>query len=215
MSRRRRSRRRSRVAPPPLPSFIRRRSTKWLIAAIATLTLAIVLGLLAQATDDSGGTSSAATALPTRTADASKTPEPTTDAVAPPDLLPDPLRLERAEVVDIVDGDTIDVRIDGREERVRYYGVDTTERGDDCFSEATGRNEQLAGDVVHLLPDARERDRFGRLLRYAFDDFGRSIEAQLIAEGLGHAWRDDGAYRDQLVELEAQAEGAGVGCLWE
>ena len=77
------------------------------------------------------------------------------------------------------------------------------------------RNEALAGDSVLLLPDARDRDRSGRLLRYAFDESGRSIEAQLIAEGLGRAWPDDGSYRDQLVALEAQARAAGAGCLWE
>ena len=178
------------------------------------MTLAIVLGLLAQATDDNGG-AGAPTAFPTLTADAAQTPALTPAAVGPLDLNLDPARLERAEVVDIIDGDTIDVRLDGREERVRYYGVDTTERGEDCFSGASDRNEELAGDTVLLLPDARERDSFGRLLRYVFDAQGRSIDAQLIAEGLGHAWRDDGAYRDQLVALEAQAETARIGCLWE
>ena len=180
------------------------------------MALAIVLGALAQTTDDAGDTPSAPTALPGRTPGAGETPAPTiVQSVAPPDLRPDPARLERADVLDVIDGDTIDVRIDGREERVRYYGVDTTERGEDCFSDATGRNEELAGDTVLLLPDARERDRFGRLLRYVFDDFGRSIDAQLIAEGLGHAWPEDGTYRDQLLALEAQAQAAQVGCLWE
>ena len=115
----------------------------------------------------------------------------------------------------VIDGDTIDVRVDVAEERVRYYGVDTPERGDACFSEATDRNEQLVGDTVLLLPDARERDRYGRLLRYVFDTQGRSIDGQLIAEGLAHAWTEDGAYRDQLIEVEALASAGDVGCLWD
>jgi len=68
---------------------------------------------------------------------------------------------------------------------------------------------------VLLLPDARERDRFDRLLRYVFDTDGASIDAQMIAEGLAHAWTEDGAYRDQLIALEADARASGVGCLWE
>jgi len=208
------SRRRRRRRAPPVPlSFLRRRSTKWLVAAIATMALAIVLGALARTTDNGGG-SSVPTALPTRTPGAAPTVAPTADQPVTPNLQPDRSRLEPADVIDVIDGDTIDVRLDGEEERVRYYGVDTTERGEDCFSEASDRNEQLAGDSVLLLPDARERDRFGRLLRYVFDAQGRSIDAQLIAEGLGHAWREDGFYRDQLLALEAQAEAAGVGCLW-
>jgi endonuclease YncB( thermonuclease family) len=98
---------------------------------------------------------------------------------------------------------------------VRYYGVDTPERGDDCYGEAKDRNEALAANtVLLLLPDERNRDRGGRLLRYVFDEQGESIDATLIAEGLARAWPDDGAYRDTLVALEHQVVAASVGCLW-
>ena len=114
----------------------------------------------------------------------------------------------------VVDGDTIDVRIGGKEERVRYYGIDTPERGQPCFIEATDRNQQLVAQAVLLLPDARERDRYGRLLRYVFGADGRSVDERLIGEGFAHAWRQDGAYRDLMVSLEAQAQSSRVGCLW-
>jgi micrococcal nuclease len=123
--------------------------------------------------------------------------------------------LQRAEVEEIIDGDTIDVRIDGREERVRYFGVDTPERGDRCYREAADRNEQLLGKTVLLLPDARTEDDFGRLLRYVFLEDGTSIDATLVAEGFGRAWTRDGRYRDQIVQLEAGAETAARGCLWQ
>lgn len=205
--------RRRRASPVPR-SFLRRRSTKWLVAATLTLAVGITLGAIA----GRGGGGGATTATPTLARTASATPitlRATEPSLALPDLHPDPSHLERADVVRIIDGDTIDVRISGRDERVRYYGVDTTERGQACFSEATRRNQELAGQSVLLLPDARERDRYGRLLRYAFDGQSRSIEGQLIAEGLGHAWQQDGSYRDQLVALEGQAHAAGVGCLWK
>ena len=201
--RRRRKRGRARRAPrevQALPPFLRRRSTRWLFAAIATLTIGILLGVIAGTRDDDGGATPAA-------------PTPTL-AVALPDLAPDAEALQRAEVLDVIDGDTIDVRIGGQEERVRYYGVDTPERGDRCYNEATERNEALAGVSVLLLPDARERDGFDRLLRYVFDTAGASIDARLIAEGLAVAWRDDGAYRDELVALEEDARAAEAGCLW-
>ena len=194
-------------------SFLRRRSTPWLVGAIALFALAALLANLAGGGDDDAEPTATSTPGPVASATA---PAPTsTPLVAPPNLQPDPARLEQAEVLHIIDGDTIDVRIAGREERVRYYGVDTTERGEDCFGEATDRNEALAGGTVLLLPDARDRDRFGRLLRYVFTQDGESIEAALIAAGLGYAWREDGAYRDTLIALEGRTELAGVGCLWE
>ena len=201
-SRRRRSRRAKHKAPAAGRSFLRRRSTKWLAAAISTLTVGIILGVVGDQlnSDDS---------------DADLAPTPTL-AVPLPDLQPPPeADLQRAELVQVVDGDTIEVRINGRVERVRYFGVDTPERGQRCFDEASERNEALVGDAVMLLPDTRQRDRFDRLLRYVFDEDGSSIEARLIAEGLGVAWREDGAYRDELVALEDEVRAAGAGCLWQ
>ena len=123
--------------------------------------------------------------------------------------------LQQVEVEDVVDGDTIDVLVGRRSVRIRYYGVDTPERGNVCFREAQDRNGLLAGSKIWLLPGPRDSDQFGRLLRYVFTAEGISIDATLVAEGLGVAWQSDGQYRDQIVELEAGARAAGRGCLWE
>lgn len=141
--------------------------------------------------------------------------EPAPLPTLPPALIhPEPTSLTTAAVVEVIDGDTIDVEIEGRRERVRYYGVDAPEKGHACYNEATARNGVLATGRVLLLPDARERDPNGRLLRYVFTLDGQSVDAQLIAEGLGQAWREDGAYRDRLISLEEQAQREGLGCLW-
>jgi micrococcal nuclease len=209
---RRRPPRRPAAAGDPF-AFFRRRSTLWLLAALATLALGAGLAALSGSGGENDDPAPTATAVLTpATAEA---PPTATAAVAAPGLAPDPARLEAATVLRVVDGDTIDVRLPGGEERVRYFGVDTPERGEACFGAATERNRQLVGERVLLLPDARERDRFGRLLRYVFDEEGRSVDALLIAEGLGFAWREDGAYRDELIALEARAEAANAGCLWE
>lgn len=207
--------------------FLRRRSNLWLAGALALLAIAGILGAISRngsgprAVPDSTATVVTTTGVtatrPVDTPVSSAVPAgPTaTPFVVAPDLHPDPARLQPARVVHVVDGDTIDVEIEGQEERVRYYGIDTPERGDSCFSEATARNDELIDGNVLLLPDARDRDRSGRLLRYVFDAQGNSVDARLIAEGLAHAWREDGAYRDQLVALEDQADAARIGCLWE
>ena len=122
---------------------------------------------------------------------------------------------EQVEVVKVVDGDTIDVKLDGKTQRIRYYGVDTPERGQHCFREATDRNEHLVGTTVLLLPDARNQDRYQRLLRYIFLADGTSVDATLVAEGFGHAWRQDGRYKPDIIAMEDQARTANRGCLWK
>jgi micrococcal nuclease len=123
--------------------------------------------------------------------------------------------LQRAKIYDVVDGDTIDVILPPRVVRVRYYGVDTPERGDKCYREALDRNLSLVGKEVLLLPDARDEDQFGRALRYVFLTDGTSLDATLVAEGWGHAWTRDGQYKDTIIPLEEEAKAAGRGCLWK
>lgn len=69
-----------------------------------------------------------------------------------------------------MDGDTIDVLIDGQEYCVRYIGIDTPEvcGGADCYGpEASQANRDLVEDqTVALEKDVSETDQFDRLLRY-------------------------------------------------
>ena len=118
------------------------------------------------------------------------------------------------DVVKIVDGDTIDVQAAQTELRVRLYGVDTPERGDRCFKEATDRTRALAASQVQLVSDARLQDSFKRELRYVYTAAGESIDAALIREGLALAWREDGSQRAALTALEERARSAKTGCLW-
>jgi endonuclease YncB( thermonuclease family) len=121
--------------------------------------------------------------------------------------------LERVEVYDIIDGDTIQIRKNGDLSPVRYFGIDTPERGERCYREALDRNELLLTKHVYLLPDERDNDG-QRPLRYIFLEDGTSLDATMVAEGFAYAWRRDGRYRDQIVALEEQAKAEGRGCLW-
>ena len=126
----------------------------------------------------------------------------------------DPGPIEEAQVVQVIDGDTLDLLIAGTKYRVRLFGVDTPERGERCYEEATERTRQLSGDVVGIESGPRAEDRYGRLLFYLYTRTGKSIDAILIQEGLATAWTRDGQYRDLLVNLEQEARRQGTGCLW-
>ncbi len=122
--------------------------------------------------------------------------------------------MEPAPVRRIVDGDTLHVEFEGRDESVRLYGIDAPEVGTRCADEATARLRQLAGSNVRMRRDARDRDRYKRLLRYVYTAGGESIDATLVREGLARAWRGDGQLEGAITALEDDARSAGRGCLW-
>ena len=97
----------------------------------------------------------------------------------------------RAEgtVTRVVDGDTIHVWTGGRDEAVRYIGVDTPESVKpgtpvQCFAKAaSAENGRLvAGRRVRLVYDAERRDRYGRLLAYVYRD-SLFVNAELVRAG--------------------------------
>lgn len=97
---------------------------------------------------------------------------------------------DAARVVRVVDGDTIRVQFgDGREEPVRYIGIDTPERGERCFQQATDANARLVeGERVRLERDVSERDRYDRLLAYVFrEDDGLFVNEELVRLGFAEA----------------------------
>lgn len=134
---------------------------------------------------------------------------------------PDPGSTLAAKVIRVVDGDTAVVAIDGREERLRYIGIDTPESvkpGEpvECFGkEAARRNEQLAaGRKVRLEIGAEPRDHYGRLLGYVH--LGNlMVNAELIREGYAKALTipPNDRYAGTFKRLEQQAERAEAG-LW-
>jgi micrococcal nuclease len=115
-------------------------------------------------------------------------------------------------VTRVIDGDTVEL-VDGQ--RVRYLGIDTPEIGQSYSSEATERNKELVeGKVVELQPGERDRDEYGRLLRYVYVD-GTFVNAELVAEGLATAFifDPDDRYSQVLVQLEQYAKLKKLG-LW-
>jgi micrococcal nuclease len=124
-------------------------------------------------------------------------------------------------VADVVDGDTIEVLVNGTEEDVRYIGVDTPESVKpgapvECFGpEASEFNERLvSGERVRLDFGPERRDDYGRLLAYVYVG-DRFVNAELVRRG--YATTLEIAPNDQFADLfdrlEQDAGNAGRG-LW-
>lgn len=132
--------------------------------------------------------------------------------------------IEYYSVVKIVDGDTIDVNIDGKIERIRFIGLNTPETVDprkpvECFGQEASKkaNELLLGQEVYLEvdPTQGDRDKYGRLLRYVYLKDGTDVALKLISNGYGYEYTYDLPYKnqDQYNKAEAQASEGERG-LW-
>ena len=126
-----------------------------------------------------------------------------------------------AEVVRVIDGDTIVVTDGSRTEKVRLLNIDTPElRGVDgnpeCLAlEAKAFTEQLlpVGSSVKLTGDEEVRDRYGRILARVETHDGVNVSAALARHGLGFAREYGDNIRDYKAVLDAsrKAEVARVG----
>ena len=124
----------------------------------------------------------------------------------------------------VVDGDTIDIDIDGTAERVRLIGIDTPETHTDtgvpeCFGpEAFANTRSLlpVGTQVRLVRDVVGRDDYDRLLAYVFrreDDL--FVNEAIIAAGYARplSIAPNTAHGDRFVAAATAAEAGDLG-LW-
>jgi endonuclease YncB( thermonuclease family) len=121
---------------------------------------------------------------------------------------------DTATVTRIIDGDTIDVSMNGETFRVRYVGMNTPESDQACYSEARQANALFVqGQTVRLVKDVSETDQYGRLLRYIYvgDLFvNRALVEQGYAEVVSYP--PDTAQFDAFKRLEDEAKAANRGC---
>lgn len=113
----------------------------------------------------------------------------------------------------VVDGDTIIVKMNGTEERVRLIGVDTPEtvhpvKPVEYFGKAASAfTKQMAeGKKVRLEYDWQKKDKYGRLLAYVYLEDGIFLNAEIIKQGYGFAYtRFPFKYLDDFRKYEREA----------
>jgi micrococcal nuclease len=124
-------------------------------------------------------------------------------------------------VTRVVDGDTVEVELEGETEDVRYIGVDTPETvkpGEpvDCFGpQASSFNHRLVeGRQVRLVFGVERRDQYDRLLAYVYLG-DRFVNAILLRRGMARTlvFPPNDRFAERFERLETGAARAGRG-LW-
>jgi len=130
---------------------------------------------------------------------------------------------EHGAVDRVIDGDTVDVDINGEIRRVRVLGIDTPETkkpGEpvECFGpEATARAEAMLplGSPVTVVTDdqADTTDKYGRDLRHLTTDEDTNVGQVLLSEGYAAITTFPHSLADQYGATEDAARDHGHG-LW-
>lgn len=119
------------------------------------------------------------------------------------------------KVVNVVDGDTIDVIVSNKTERIRMIGINTPETVDprktvECFGkEASDRTKEiLLGNSVYLESDLtqQDRDKYSRLLRYVYLSDGTNFNLWLIKNGYAYEYTYNVPYKYQNDFKNAQKD---------
>ena len=168
---------------------------------------------------------------PPTTATQAATPEPPTPRTPAPTTTPPPARTltpaptgtqppagEPARVVQVIDGDTVDVVVDGVEHTVRLLGIDAPEPDDTGGQAALAEQARealvaLVGDgAVILVVDVEPLDDTGRLLRHVMRaDVVLSVELARQGWVRSREYAPNALFRDAIAEAQQEARAAARG----
>lgn len=138
----------------------------------------------------------------------------------------------KATVTRVVDGDTVHVSINGRDETVRMIGVNTPEthhpnKPVEYYGPEAEKytHSQLDGKQIWLQKDVQERDKYGRLLAYIWleqptsdsesEVWAKMYNAKLLLDGYAQVMTipPNVKYADLFVKLQREAREGRHG-LW-
>ncbi|MFC7391587.1 thermonuclease family protein [Scopulibacillus cellulosilyticus] len=132
-------------------------------------------------------------------------------------------KLVKAKVIKVIDGDTIKVRLNEKEETVRFLLVDTPETHHPRLGVQPYGPE--ASQFTHKLLDGKTadlelavgggRDKYGRVLAYVYVD-GKSVEEELLKRGLArvaYVYPPNTKYVDEYRAIQKKAQKKGIG-IW-
>lgn len=119
------------------------------------------------------------------------------------------------KVAKVIDGDTIQVFINGKTATIRLIGIDTPETVErekpvHCLGiQASEKAKEILGSKsIRLEPDATQgdKDKYGRLLRFVFLEDGTNFNELLIREGYAYEYTYSVPYKYQMEFKAAEKD---------
>lgn len=120
----------------------------------------------------------------------------------------------------VVDGDTLKISFNGKEESIRLIGIDTPEsvHSDASKNTAEGKiasdytNSILSGKEVAIEFDVQERDQYGRLLGYVWFN-GNMFNKTLLEQGYARiaTYPPNVRYVESFTQLQVQSRNSKKG----
>lgn len=119
---------------------------------------------------------------------------------------------QETKVTRVIDGDTVVI---SSGERVRLLGIDTPELEEKCFKEARDKLVNLVENkIVILESDTKNKDRYGRLLRWIFID-DQNVNLEILKAGLAEIMIfEEVKYLEDVYSAFDSAKEGKIGCLW-
>lgn len=126
-------------------------------------------------------------------------------------------------VIKVVDGDTLNIDMDGKSQTIRLIGLNTPETVDprkpvECFGkEASKKASELLSDKkvsIEKDPSQGDYDKYQRLLAYVFLEDGTNFNKWMIESGYGYEYTYDLPYKYQsefkLAQEQAKSQKKGL-----
>lgn len=128
----------------------------------------------------------------------------------------------KAKVIKVIDGDTMKILVNGKEETIRLLLVDTPESVHPekpvqpfALEASDYAKEMLSNQNVEIELDVRERDKYGRLLVYLYIN-GQMFNEMLLENGLArvaYIFEPNTKYVDRFLDIQKKAQAKKIG-IW-
>lgn len=124
-----------------------------------------------------------------------------------------------SRVVEVNDGDTITIVLDGKTEKVRLIGIDAPELDQRPWGQKAKKHlgELLKSSqwTVSLEFDVDKRDKYGRLLCYVWTPDGMMLNSQMLKDGYAMLYTipPNVQHVDELTKAQHEAQEKKLG-IW-
>ena len=123
----------------------------------------------------------------------------------------------QVQVLRVIDGDSVRVRMDGEEHSVRMYGIDAPEKRQSGGATAHSYLEQIVRSERHWRLHVLDVDRYQRLVGLLYPEDGRptvSANHEMVRSGWAYWYREYGGAEWGFDRVERQARDERAG-LWQ